>query len=147
MIDKELLKQMSALHSEKEDLDRRIQEIESEPRDTILDSVQGSSTSYPYISHTCKLEGVTYYPKQRKQKRKIEKLLKSNKRELDKKIVNLEYELKKVEDSEIRQIIRHVYEDGKDYNQTAHIMNQKKNNPKYTADSIRMQLTRFLKKF
>ena len=137
MIDKELLEQLSSLHSEVEDLQKRLDKLENKPLKTVIDSVQGSSTSYPYIKHNCVIEGIEY-PKQGKQKRKLRKLINENKRELDKRINNLEYELKKVEDSEIRQIIRFKYEDNLSWVQ---IMFKMKYNSESTA---KMKLKRFL---
>ena len=73
-----------------------------------------------------------------KQRRKLRKLIQENKRKIDKKIINLEYELKKVEDSEIRQIIRFKYEDNLSWVQ---IMFKMKYNSESTA---KMKLKRFL---
>ena len=137
MIDKELLEQLSSLHSEVEDLQKRLDKLENKPLKTVIDSVQGNSISYPYIQHQCTIEGVEY-PKVNKQRRKLRKLIQENKRKIDKKIINLEYELKKVEDSEIRQIIRFKYEDNLSWVQ---IMFKMKYNSESTA---KMKLKRFL---
>lgn len=69
MIDKTDLEQMSFLHKEIEDLQERLDKL-SKPLKQVIDSVQGSSTSYPYIKHNCVIEGIEY-PKQGKQKKKI----------------------------------------------------------------------------
>ena len=138
MIDKELLEQLSSLHSEVEDLQKRLDKLENKPLKTVIDSVQGSSISYPYIQHQCTIEGVEY-PKGNKQRRKLRKLIQENKRKIDKKIINLEYELKKVEDSNIRTIIRLKYEDNLNWTQVGHEMNM-------SGDQARMALKRFLKK-
>lgn len=138
MIDKELLEQLSSLHSEVEDLQKRLDKLENKPLRTVIDSVQGSSISYPYIQHQCTIEGVEY-PKGNKQRRKLRKLIQENKRKIDKKIINLEYELKKVEDSNIRTIIRLKYEDNLNWTQVGHEMNM-------SGDQARMALKRFLKK-
>ena len=138
MINKELLEQLSSLHSEVEDLQKRLDKLENKPLKTVIDSVQGSSISYPYIQHQCTIEGVEY-PKGNKQRRKLRKLIQENKRKIDKKIINLEYELKKVEDSNIRTIIRLKYEDNLNWTQVGHEMNM-------SGDQARMALKRFLKK-
>lgn len=140
MIDKELLEQLSSLHSEVEDLQKRLDKLENKPLKTVIDSVQGSSISYPYIQHQCTIEGVEY-PKESKLKKKLRKLIRENKRIIDKKIINLEYELKKVEDSDIRQIIRYKYEDNLSWVQ---IMFKMKYNSESTA---RTKLDRFLGKY
>lgn len=135
-MDKELLEQISYLHREKKDLTERLEELESKPLKHVKDSVQGSGTSYPYVQHHCTIEGIEY-PKHGNQKRKLRKLIKSAQRNIDKKIKNLEYELEKIEDSEIRQIIRYKYEDNLSWVQVGHKM-------KSTGDQVRMTLKRFL---
>ena len=147
MIDKENLKQMSALHEELKDLNKRIKSIENKETTTVKDSVQGSSTTYPYIQHSCVVEGVEY-PKCKRSKYIYKKQIKSKQHKLDKLINQLEYELNYVENSEIRQMLRYKYEDGCTNYQVAHIMNEnnKKRKKKYTEDSVRMQLERFFKK-
>ncbi len=135
-MDKELLEQISYLHREKKDLTERLEELENKPLECVKDSVQGSGTSYPYVQHHCTIEGIEY-PKHGNQKRKLRKLIKSAQRNIDKKIKNLEYELEKIEDSEIRQIIRYKYEDNLSWVQVGHKM-------KSTGDQVRMTLKRFL---
>lgn len=135
-MDKELLEQISYLHREKKDLTERLEELESKPLKHVKDSVQGSGTSYPFVQHHCTIEGIEY-PKHGNQKRKLRKLIKSAQRNIDKKIKNLEYELEKIEDSEIRQIIRYKYEDNLSWVQVGHKM-------KSTGDQVRMTLKRFL---
>ena len=139
MIDKTDLEQMSSLHKEIEDLQERLDKL-NKPLKQVIDSVQGSSTSYPYIKHNCVIEGVEY-PKQGSQKRKLRKLINENKRELDKRINNLEYELKKVKDSEVRQIIRLRYEDNLNWIQIMFKMDYK------SESTARTKLDRFLEKY
>lgn len=140
MIDKELLEQFSSLHSELKDLQKRLEELENKPLETVIDSVQGSGTSYPYIQHQCTVEGVEY-PKRNKLKKKLKRLIKENKRKIEKKIINLEYELKKIEDSEIRQIIRYKYEDNLNWIQIMFKMDYK------SESTARTKLDRFLGKY
>lgn len=139
MIDKSDLEQMSFLHKEIEDLQERLDKL-NKPLKQVIDSVQGSSTGYPYIQHHCIIEGVEY-PKHGNLKRKLKKLIKDSKRDLDKRINNLEYELKRIEDSDIRQIIRYKYEDNLSWVQ---IMFKMKYNSESTA---RTKLDRFLGKY
>lgn len=138
-MDKELLEQISYLHREKKDLTERLEELENKPLEYVKDSVQGSGTSYPYVQHHCTIEGVEY-PKQGVQRRRLRKLIKSAQRNIDKKIKNLEYELEKIEDSEIRQIIRFKYEDNLSWVQIMFKMNYK------SESTAKMKLKRFLKK-
>ncbi len=138
-MDKELLEQISHLHREKKDLRERLEELESKPLKHVKDSVQGSGTSYPFVQHHCTIEGVEY-SRQGVQRRRLRKLIKSAQRNIDKKIKNLEYELEKIEDSEIRQIIRYKYEDNLSWVQIMFKMN-------YSSESAaRKKLERFLKK-
>ena len=54
MIDIKTLEQISSLRSEIDDLKERLSRMERER--TVIDSVQGSGTSYPYILHHCTIE-------------------------------------------------------------------------------------------
>lgn len=139
-MDKELLEQISYLHREKKDLTERLEELESKPLKHVKDSVQGSGTSYPFVQHHCTIEGIEY-PKQGVQRRRLRKLIKSAQRNIDKKIKNLEYELEKIEDSEIRQIIRYKYEDNLSWVQIMFKMNYR------SESAARTKLDRFLEKF
>lgn len=139
-MDKELLEQLSHLNKEKKDLTERLEKLENKPLEYVKDSVQGSGTSYPYVQHHCTIEGIEY-PKHGNQKRKLRKLIKSTQRDIDKKIVNLEYELKKIEDSEIKQIIRYKYEDNLSWVQIMFKMNYR------SESAARTKLDRFLEKF
>ena len=139
MIDIKALEQISSLRNEIDDLEERLNKIEREH--TVIDSVQGSSTSYPYILHHCTIEGVEYSRRNGKQKRKLKKLIVSSTIKLNKMITNLEYELKKIEDSEIRRIIRYKYEDNLSWIQ---IMFKMQYNSESTA---RTKLDRFLGKY
>ena len=139
-MDKELLEQISYLHREKKDLMERLEELESKPLKHVKDSVQGSGTSYPFVQHHSTIEGIEY-PKQGVQRRRLRKLIKSAQRNIDKKIKNLEYELEKIEDSEIRQIIRYKYEDDLTWVQIMFKMNYR------SESAARTKLDRFLEKF
>lgn len=138
---KEDLEQILSLKGEILDLDKRIIEIKET---TVTDSVRGSSKSYPYIQHNCIIEGIDY--KKQSRDKKYRRMIRQKREKINEIIKEAEYWLNDVKNSEIRQMIRHVYFDGKDYNQTAHLMNR--NNPKanYTADGIRMKLKRFFQK-
>lgn len=139
MIDKQFLEQISSLHNELDDLERRIKKIENKESKVVKDSVQGSSVSYPYIQHSCTIEGVEY-PKTKRSRNIYKKQIKSKRAKLDKLINKLEYELNYIEDSEKRQIIRYKYEDNKTWVQIMFLM-------KYnTEDKARKKLERFLEK-
>lgn len=141
MIDKELLERITTLNNELQDLEKRLKKIENKECTTVKDSVQGSSTSYPYIQHSCVIEGVEY-PKTKKSRYIYKKQIKEKRRKIDKLINQLEYELNYIEDkdSEVRQIIRYKYEDNKTWLQIMFLM-------KYNSESVaKMKLKRFLGK-
>lgn len=133
MIDKTVFEEIKNLKKECEDLENR---IKVEENTVLTDSVKGSSTEYPYIQHNCVIEGIQDSRKYKKYKR----MLKNKKRDLEKKITNLEYQLNYIDDSEIRQIIRYRYEDDMNWIQIMHKMNF--NN----TDTARKKLERFLRK-
>ena len=143
-----LLEQIDSIKAEKQDLENRIKSLEKERIPKTVDSVQASSKEYPYIQHTVKIEGYNNYRyiRNRKARNTYKKQIKSKIQKLDKLINELEYELNKIEDSEIKQIIRYKYEDNLSYIQIAYKMNEKRNRD-YTADGIRMRIKRFLKNF
>ena len=138
---KEDLEQIVSLKGEANDLRRRL----INEKDTIItDSVRGSSKNYPYIQHNCVIEGLDY--KKQIRDKKLRRMIKQKEGKITEKIREAEHWLNSIEDSEIRQIIRNIYFDGKDYNQTAHAMNQVNPQKDYTADGIRMKLKRFFEK-
>lgn len=133
MIDKTVFKEIKNLKKECKDLESR---INAEENTVLIDSVKGSSTEYPYVQHNCKIEGIQDYRRYKKYK----KMLKNKRRDLEKKITNLEYQMNYIDDSEIRQIIRYKYEDDMNWIQIMHKMNF--NN----EDTARKKLERFLEK-
>lgn len=139
MIDKELLRNIESINRELEGLQKRLKKIETKENTVAIDSVQGSSTSYPYIQHSCKIEGVQV-PKNRHLKAKYRKMIRSKTYKLEKLKVQLEYELNYIDDSEIRDIIRYKYNDNKTWIQIMHIMDFK------SEEKARIKLKRFLEK-
>lgn len=137
---KEDLEQILSLKGEVKDLTRR---LSNKKEKIITDSVKGSSASFPYTQHNCIIEGIDY--KKEIRDKKYRRMIKQKQRNIDKKIKEAEYNLNYVKDSDIRKIIRHIYFDGRDYNQTAHLMNNDNPQKVYTADGIRMKLKRFFK--
>lgn len=133
-MDKRLLEQLEAIMQEIEYLDKKISKNTIK---VVGDSVQGSSKEYPYVRHHFKIEGFEN-PRYR---RKYVNMLESYKNKLEKTLIQLEYEIENIQDSDIRTIIRYRYYDRLTYNQIAHRMNK---TGIYTEDSIRMKLKRFL---
>ena len=137
---KEFLDKIENTNTELEGLRKRLAKIESKECRVVKDSVQGSSTNYPYIKHNCLIEGVEI-PKNKNLKHKYRKLIKHKKYKLEKLRIQLEYELNYVKNSEIRDIIRYRYNDKKTWVQIMFLMNY--NN----EDKARKKLERFLKKY
>ena len=141
MIDVSLLENISSLHQELTDLENRLKKMTKVETTVIKDSVQGSSSGYPYTKHNCIIEGVQY-PKSKTPRYIYKKQIKSKKRKLDKLINKLEYELSYIDDkdSEIRRIIRYKYEDNLSWIQVMFMM-------KYNSEEkARIKLKRFLEK-
>lgn len=139
MINKELLRNIESINKELEGLQNRLKKIETKENTVVVDTVQGSSTSYPYIQHSCTIEGVQI-PKNRHLKAKYRKMIKSKTYKLEKLKLQLEYELNYIDNPEIRDIIRYKYNDNKTWIQIMFLM-------KYnTEDKARKKLERFLEK-
>ena len=138
-MDKRKLEQLAPLRRELEDIEKRINKLES---DTTIDGVRGSSKNYPYVQHTFKIEGINHKGRNYLKRKWI-----SCRNKIRLTIKYIEEELENINDSELRQIIRYKYEDELDYNVIAHKMNDGKRNGSYTADGVRMKVKRFLKNF
>lgn len=141
-MDKELLSQINSTRKEIEELREKIDRINNKPAKIVIDSVKGSSASYPYISHNCVIEGLDNKKiiANKKSRNKYKKQIKNKEFKLMKLITNLEYELNNIEDSEIRRIIRHKYEEDLNWIQIMFKM-------EYDSESkAKMKLKRFLEK-
>ncbi len=143
MISKKELEQLENLHKEQIDLEERIKALEYKPQQIVTDSVKGSSKHFPYIKHNCIVQGLendSNYKKRKNIIKKLKKIYNGNKINIDKKILHIEYELKKIEDTEIRQIIRYKYEDNLSWIQIMHRRGDT------SEDVARKKLERFLEK-
>lgn len=135
-MNKKDLEQVVALKNEIKDLERRLQN--NNISSTVADSVKGSSTNFPYIECHRVIQGVDY--KKQIRDRKYRKLLKSKRDKIDKLLVQIEYDLNYIEDSEIRQIIRYKYFDNFNWVKIMHLMNYN------TEDKARKKIERFFEK-
>lgn len=135
-MNKKDLEQIISLKREVKDLERRLQN--NNISSTVADSVKGSSTNFPYIECHRTIQGVDY--KKQIRDRKYRKLLKSKRDRINKLLVQIEYELNYIEDSEIRQIIRYKYFDDCSWIQIMHKMNYN------TEDKARKKIDRFFEK-
>lgn len=135
-MNKKDLEQVVALKNEIKDLERRLQN--NNISSTVADSVKGSSTNFPYIECHRVIQGVDY--KKQIRDRKYRKLLKSKRDKINKLLVQIEYDLNYIEDSEIRQIIRYKYFDNFNWIKIMHLMNYN------TEDKARKKIERFFEK-
>lgn len=135
-MNKKLLEQVAALRNEVKDIEKRLQN--NNINSVIADSVKGSSTNFPYIECHRVIQGVDY--KKQIRDRKYRKLLKSKRDKINKLLVQIEYDLNYIEDSEIRQIIRYKYFDNCSWIQIMHKMNYK------SEEKARIKLKRFFEK-
>jgi len=140
-MDKTVLTQINSIRKEIKDLQDRL-EKSIKPVEVVTDSVQGSGRDYPYIKHNCVIQGIDEHRVvlNKKNRKKYEKLIKSNEHKLEKLIVKLEYELKYIEDSDVRRIIRYRYEDNLNWVQIQIQMEYEH------EDTARKKLERFLEK-
>lgn len=135
-MNKKDLEQIMFLKREVKDLERRLQN--NNISSTVADSVKGSSTNFPYIECHRTIQGVDY--KKQIRDKKYRKLLKSKRDKINKLLVQIEYDLNYIEDSEIRQIIRFKYFDDCSWIQIMHKMNYK------SEEKARIKLKRFFEK-
>lgn len=139
-MNKDVLEQINSIRRELKDLNSRIIVLNQQTNPVVVDSVQGSSATYPYIQHNCKIEGSVESFKNKNIRKKYKKQIKSKEYKLDKLKNQLEYELNYVEDSEIRRILRYRYEDDLNWVQIMHKM-------EYNSENVaRMKLNRFFEK-
>ena len=121
------------------DLEQRIQKLEeAESAKVVVDSIRGSSNAFPYISRNIAIEGI----EEKKESKKItryKRMLEEKKDKLLDITIDIEEYLKEINNSRIRQIIRHKYIDSKNWIQIGHLMDT-------SADAARMELKRFFEK-
>lgn len=135
-MNKKLLEQVAALRNEVKDIEKRLQN--NNINSVIADSVKGSSDRFPYTTCHKIIRGIDY-KKQLKDSR-YRKMLESKHEKITKLLIQVEYELNYIEDSEIRQIIRYKYFDDCSWIQIMHKMNYK------SEEKARIKLKRFFEK-
>lgn len=137
-MDKKKLSQLRYLNKEIELLKEQIDNLDYS---ITTDTVKGSDTEYPYINHSIKITGIDIQDYERKAKRLKRKLSRRVEELLDLLEEINEY-IESIDDSLIRQIIILRYINGLTWDQVAaHIGGGN------TADSVRMALNRFLKRY
>lgn len=136
MITSKDLKQIESFRREVTYFKNKIKKLEKKPIKIVQDSVTASSREFPYTRHTAKIEGFEN-PKNRN---KYKKLLRNAQYKLEKALNHLEYELEKIEDSDIRMIIRYKYEENRSWINIMHLMNYE------SEEAPRLKLKRFFEK-
>lgn len=132
---KESIKQYNDIIRGIKDLEKRVNKMRAESRE-VIDSVKGSSPTFPYTEHTCIVRGT----EQSERLKRREKLLTERKKELEQLRDDLEeYINTEIKEERIRQIFQYRYIDGFSWVKIAFRMNG-------TEDAIRMEHIRFLKK-
>ena len=135
-MNKNFLSQIDGLNKEVKDIKKRLEDLAARPDKVVRYSVSGSSTTWPYIKHSCVVEGVD--TSKYRNIKKYKRILREKQEKLQKKIIQLEYELNYIEDSDLRKIFRFKYVDCMNWVQIMFEMG-------YDSESkARMKLNRFL---
>lgn len=137
-MNKKFLIQIEDLNNEVEDIKKRLEKLAAKPDKVVRDSVSGSSTTWPYIKHSCVVEGVD--ESKYRNIKKYKRILKKKQEKLQKIINQLEYELDYIDDSDIRRIIRYKYVDKCNWVEIMFKMNYK------SECQARIKLKRFFEK-
>ncbi len=126
---KDDLEQYINLVKEKQDLEKRISKGQ-----VVSDIVTGSSADYPYTQHPISISGAIHDAK-------LSKLYIQQRDELAGKCVEIEEWMLSVDDSLVRLAIRHKYESGLTWRETAQRIGGYN-----TEDSVRKAVERYLQK-
>lgn len=134
-MNKEKLKRYRKLLSEVELLKRQLEKTEPE---FVMDSVNGSSTYFPYTQHKVHIEGYDLDSYKRKVARLNKRIVNKMNELVEEKDSLIEF-IYNIEDSEIRQIFIYKYIDGLYWHQIASKMH-------YGTSTIRFKHDNFVKK-
>lgn len=136
-MDQKLLKQINFMRKELKYYEDKLNKIRNLKQDIVIDSVQASSRTFPYTSHTAVIEGIASNKGLKKYKRMVE----TYQEKLEKLLINLTYEINHIKDSEIRLLIQYRYIDNYSFAKIQVLM-------EYASEDIgRKKLERFLKNF
>ena len=140
------LSQLMYLDREIKQLRKKLDQLQKQrdaARGVQIDSVQGSSTVYPYTLHTIPLEGLNVSAVERldKEWEKVQTLLEE--KLIEREIARSERTrfIQAITDSQVRQILTLKYIEGKNWQQVANEIGGGN-----TASAVRMTAERFLKK-
>ena len=135
MITKEDLKNLIYLRQEIDHIQKKIDDYK--PAEIVVDSVRGSSPSFPFVEHSIRIEGLEV--KKDKMTNYLRKL-REFKEQLEDEEQRIELEIEKIPFAEIRQIIRLHFVEKMSYVEIMFKMG-------YNApETPRMKLKRYLNK-
>lgn len=138
---KQFLEEVENTNKELIRITQRLEQVESKQKEIRLDSVQGSSTSYPYIKHSIVVEGnLQNNSKLKSLRQRYKKMLKQKQYKCEKLLLQFEYELNYIKDAEIKNILTDKYISGMSW---VDIMFKYEYN---SEDVPRKKLERFFKK-
>ena len=138
---KQFLEEVENTNKELIRFTKRLEQVESKQKEIRLDSVQGSSTSYPYIKHSIVVEGnLQNNSKLKSLRQRYKKMLKQKQYKCEKLLLQFEYELNYIKDAEIKNILTDKYISGMSW---VDIMFKYEYN---SEDVPRKKLERFFKK-
>lgn len=138
---KQFLEEVENTNKELIRIIQRLEQVESKQKEIRLDSVQGSSTSYPYIKHSIVVEGnLQNNSKLKSLRQRYKKMLKQKQYKCEKLLLQFEYELNYIKDAEIKNILTDKYISGMSW---VDIMFKYEYN---SEDVPRKKLERFFKK-
>lgn len=121
------------------DIEAEIQKLNRKKKTVIQTNVKGSMHKFPYVEQHFKVQGTTFTVKDDSRLRYEEKLLEQQKAKAEQVKLQVEEWMLTIP-SRMQRIIRYRYLEGMSWGQVAIKMGRKA-----SADSVRMELERFLK--
>ena len=119
--------------------EKEIQKLNRKKKTIIQTNVKGSMHEFPYVEQHFKVQGTTFTVKDDSRLRYEEKLLERQKAKAEQNKLQVEEWMMTIS-SRMQRIVRYRYLEGMTWEQVAAKMGRKA-----TADSVRMELNKFLK--
>ena len=120
--------------------EKEIQKLNRKKKTIIQTNVKGSMHEFPYVEQHFKVQGTTFTVKDDSRLRYEEKLLERQKAKAEQNKLQVEEWMMTIS-SRMQRIVKYRYLEGLSWGQVATKMGKKA-----SADSVRMELERFLKK-
>ena len=120
--------------------EKEIQKLNRKKKTIIQTNVKGSMHEFPYVEQHFKVQGTTFTVKDDSRLRYEEKLLERQKAKAEQNKLQVEEWMLTIS-SRMQRIVKYRYLEGLSWGQVATKMGKKA-----SADSVRMELERFLKK-